>query len=258
MGFLPNLDVFLIASSPSHRRPVRLTSDQSERPRAFPAVLFARAENLLVDTSPFRACFGVSSVIERFVFCFGEANLLVDTIGVVLSLNGNTWASTDRSGHRCPVHNKLLRALQLRASVHPVARIQHDTGLISPQISLDTRKRTRQRNDYRITRRLILDQPIPVITFACAVSTAVAREARLVASVAQGKAGSAGKVIDGSRGRSQNLASRKGTLVCLEVSNRVRHIQGVIPDLVRGGVLVSLKVEVGVLSQKNSFMVLAW
>lgn len=114
------------------RRPARLTSsDQPKCPRAFPAVLLARAENLLVDPPPFRAL-PLGQPPKKSAFHFLKANLLVDTIGVILSLNGDTRASTDGSGHRRPIHHKLLCALQLRASVHPVARIQYDTWLIGP------------------------------------------------------------------------------------------------------------------------------
>jgi hypothetical protein len=63
----------------------------------------------------------------------------------------------------------------------------------------------------------------------------------------------AGKVIDASWGRGQDLARGQRALVGLEVARRVREVQGVVPDLVRGRVPVRVEVEVRVLGQHEGY-----
>jgi hypothetical protein len=108
---------------------------------------------------------------------------LVDTIRVILCLNRNAAAANDLLIDSL----NALGALEVSRPIHPVARVQHDTGLICLQLGLHTRKLARQRQDDHILGR-ILNQPVPVVPFAGAVSAAVALEAGLVARVADSEA----------------------------------------------------------------------
>jgi hypothetical protein len=69
--------------------------------------------------------------------------------------------------------------------------------------------------------------------------------------VSEEKVGLAGEVVDASGLGRQDLARRQRTLVGLEVPLRVRQVQVVVPDKVRGRVLVRIQVEVRVLREED-------
>jgi len=67
--------------------------------------------------------------------------------------------------------------------------------------------------------------------------------------VAEGQAGLGGEVVDAVGSSRENLACRHGIITSFEVALGVGHVEGVIPDLVCIGVLVGIKIEVGMLGQ---------
>lgn len=232
---------------------LRLLSEQTKGPRALPAVLLTGPEDLLVEAVPLGAVRvaqtvrvsmasiqpGKQGIEERM------KNPPVDAIRPLLRLDGHA---------RAPAHGLhlvgALRALERRAAVHPVARVEDDAGLVGAELGLDAREGAGEGGDDGARRR-VLDEEVAVVALARAVGAAVALEARLVARVAQRQPRPAGKVVDGARLGRQDLARRQRRLVRLEVARRVGQVQRVVPDLGRGRVAVGVEVEVGVLSEED-------
>lgn len=63
-----------------------------------------------------------------------HSNLLVNAVGIVLRLDRNAAVAWDK----LVLSSNTLGALELALSVHPVARVQNNSVLVSLQLSLDT------------------------------------------------------------------------------------------------------------------------
>lgn len=176
-------------------------------------------------------------------------NSLVDSIGIILRLNRDAAAALDL----LRLALDALRALEVGTPVHPVARVQHDAGLVGAQLGLDARELARERQHDRVLGR-VLDQPVAVVALARAVGAAVAREAGEVARVADGQVRGRRKVVDGARLGRQDLAGGKRALVALEVALRVGQRERVLPDLGRRRVAERVEIEVGVLGQEEGWI----
>ena len=180
-----------------------------------------------------------------------KKNSLVNSIRPLLRLNRNAAAP-----HNLLIHPlDPLRALQHRAPVAPVARVQHHAGLVRPQLRRHAREGTRQL-EHRGALGRALDQPVPVVPLAGAVGAAVAAEAGQVLRVAEREVGGRGKVVDRVGRRRQDLARRERALVVFQVARRVGEVEGVVPDFGGRGVAVGVEVEVGVLGEEDGWRVL--
>ena len=173
----------------------------------------------------------------------GDLNALIDPIHVILGLDRHARALAHLGRGVQP-----LRALEAGGAVHPVARVDDDAGLVGAELGLDAREGAGDCAHDGAPRRVV-DQEVAVVALARAVGAAVARELGVVARVAQEQARLAREVVDAVRRGRADLARRQRALVRLEEALRVRQVQRVVPDLLGGGVLVGVEVEVRVLRE---------
>lgn len=137
-------------------------SKTSKCPGALPRVRLTRSADLLIDASPLRAfCHCTLALVTQIrprnfagsVYQRGKkevSSLLVDAVNVVLSLDSDA-----RTPDYLAVVGGALRALQVGAAVHPVARVDDNSRLVGAQVSRDAGIGASQADDDGVLRGIV-------------------------------------------------------------------------------------------------------